>query len=160
MIDEETIVVADDTVPPAPPVDTQAAATWHAMAAGEPFTREQYIGAGWTDDQLIAEGKMTVIAPPPAVIETIAPIGMPASSWILIEEHDDIPPTGLFLGHNGIGFLAKTGVPMYMPDYLIAILDDAIMDAPVVDPNTKKVTGYRPRRRYNYRRVEAPAEAA
>lgn len=159
MIEEDTIVVTEEATPAPPPVDTPTAATWHAMAAGEPFTKEQYNAAGWTDDQLIAAGKMTVIAPPP-VFEVVAPIGMPASSWIMIEEHDDIPPTGLFIGHNGVGFLAKTGVPMYMPNYLIAVLDDAIMDAPVTDPDTKKVVGYRPRRRYNYRLVDAPAEAA
>ena len=88
-----------------------------------------------------------------------APIGMPASSWILLEENEDIPPTGLFLGHNGTGFLICTGVPVLVPDYVIALLDLAVQSSPVVEGNTQRVIGHRERRRYSYRRVAAPADA-
>lgn len=98
-----------------------------------------------------------VIDDAPAKSDPKAPKGTPKSTWIMLEENDDIPPTGLFIGHNGVGFLIQTGVPVLVPDHVIAVLDDAIMSAPVVDPSTKKVMGYRPRRRYNYRSVDAPA---
>lgn len=92
----------------------------------------------------------------PGKIETRAPIGMPQSKWILLEENDDIPPTGLFVGHNGTGYIIQTGVPVQVPVHILEILDNAIMSAPVLDPNTKRVAGWRERRRYNYRFVEAP----
>jgi hypothetical protein len=142
--------------PPPPPSAAPATPTYE-MAMGEPFTREEYHAAGWTDEQLIAVGKMRVVDP--AKIELEKPIGMPDRVWIVLDDNDDIPPTGLFIGHNGTGFLLATGIPIPVPDYLLGILDDAIMDAPILDPQTKQVKGYRPRPRYTYRRVPAPAEA-
>lgn len=85
-----------------------------------------------------------------------APVGMPESSWIVLEENDDIPPTGLFVGHNGNGFLIRAGEPVLVPNHVISILDDAIMSSPQIDPSSKRVIGYRERRRYPYRRVDAP----
>jgi hypothetical protein len=62
----------------------------------------------------VQAGKMSVIAPPPA-IEMVKPIGMPESKWIVLDDNDDIPPTGLFVGHNGNGFLIQTGIPASVP---------------------------------------------
>lgn len=127
------------------------------MAMGEQFTREEYHAVGWTDEQLLAVGKM--LPAQTARIDLEQPIGMPNRVWIVLDDNDDIPPTGLFVGHNGTGFLLATGVPIPVPDYLLGILDDAIMDAPIINPADKKVMGYRPRPRYSYRRVPAPTEA-
>lgn len=88
-----------------------------------------------------------------------APIGLPTSSWIVLDDNDDIPPTGLFVGHNGIGFLLQSGVPAYVPDHVIQILDDAVMSSPLQNGSTQQVTGYRDRPRYTYRRVPAPTAA-
>lgn len=82
-----------------------------------------------------------------------APVGMPARVKIQLEENDDIPPTGLFLGHNGTGYLLRTGEPIEVPRYLLEILDHAVMSAPTTDPGTKQVVGYRERMRYPYRFV-------
>lgn len=72
---------------------------------------------------------------------------------ILLEENDDIPPTGLYVGHNGRGYLVKAGVPVDVPPHVLEILDNAKMSSPVLDPGTKQIVGYRERLRYPYRRV-------
>lgn len=85
-------------------------------------------------------------------------VGMPEAVWIILEENDDIPPTGLFLGHNGDSYLIRTGEPLLVPLKVIGILDDAIKTVPITDPGTMRVIGYRDRMRYPYRRVAAPAD--
>lgn len=72
---------------------------------------------------------------------------------IVLEESDDIPPNGLFIGHNGRGYLLKPGLEADVPLPLVEILDHAVISAPVVDPITRQVTGYRDRLKYNYRTV-------
>jgi hypothetical protein len=50
-------------------------------------------------------------------------------------------------------------MPVSVPTYILGVLDDAIMDAPIIDPKTRQVIGYRPRPRYTYREVPAPTDA-
>jgi hypothetical protein len=85
--------------------------------------------------------------------------GMPERTWIILEENDDIPPTGLFLGHNGVGFLIVAGEPVSVPAHVLGVLDSAVQSMPVIDPTTKRVIGHRERMRFPYRRVAAPTEA-
>lgn len=73
---------------------------------------------------------------------------------IILEENEDIPPTGLFLSHNGRSFVIQTGVEVEVPEFLLDILDHAVMSSPQVDSKTQKVLGYRNRLRYGYRRVD------
>jgi hypothetical protein len=144
---------------PPPPPETHESPRY-AMSPDEPYTREQFHASGWTDAQLIAAGKMSVITVSTKVDMTMqAPIGMPESTWIILDENADIPPTGLFVGHNGEGFLIRPAEPVLVPNKVLRILDDAIMEFPVTD-GANKVIGYRPRRRYSYQRVAAPLETA
>lgn len=82
--------------------------------------------------------------------------GMPDRVWIVLEDNDQIPPTGLFLGHNGNSFLLVPGEPVAVPSYLIEILEHAVTSVPVTDPRTKRVIGHRERMRFPYRRVAEP----
>lgn len=81
------------------------------------------------------------------------PVGMPETVKILLEENDDIPPTGLFVGHNGRGYLIRTGEPVNVPRPVLEILENAVQMVPQVDPGTKQVVGYREKMRYPYRLI-------
>ncbi len=72
---------------------------------------------------------------------------------IILEENDTIPPTGLFVGHNGKGYNLTPGVEIEIPDGVLGVLNDAVMAFPQTDPQTQQVIGYRQRMRYPYRNV-------
>jgi hypothetical protein len=78
---------------------------------------------------------------------------VPDTIRIVVEENDDIPPTGLFLGHNGKGYMIRPGEPVDVPKHIVEILDHAVMSSPQIDPGTKQVVGYRERMKYPYRIV-------
>lgn len=79
----------------------------------------------------------------------------PNTTRIQLEENDDIPPTGLYVGHNGRGYLIRVGEPVDVPLSILEILDHSVISTPTVDPQTRQVTGYRDRMKYPYRLVRA-----
>ena len=80
--------------------------------------------------------------------------------WIVLEDNDQIPPTGQFIGHDGVGFMLRPNLPAEVPVELLDILNNAIYSAAEVDQVTKQIIGYTERLRFPYRLVQAPKEKA
>lgn len=72
---------------------------------------------------------------------------------IILSENEEIPPTGLYVGLNGKGYLIRPGERVVVPKGVVDILQNAIMSGPVQDPATKQVVGYRDRMRYPFQLV-------
>lgn len=79
--------------------------------------------------------------------------GMPARVKIILDENPDIPPTGLFIGHNGTSYVIRPGEEVEVPSHILSILDTAVISVPQTDPQTMQVVAYRDRPKYPYRRV-------
>lgn len=81
------VAAAPVATPPAP-----VATPTYEMAPGETFTREQYNASGWTDEVLIAQGKMRLVQPaPPAAPPAPAPAA-PQQSWANAPAQPWAPP--------------------------------------------------------------------
>lgn len=85
------------------------------------------------------------------------PVGLPPTIRIILEENDNIPPTGLYVGVNGRGYLIRPGEAVNVPRGVVDVLDHAVMASPQIDSVSRRVIGYRERMRYPYRRVAAEA---
>lgn len=82
----------------------------------------------------------------------------PDSTWIILDENDDIPPSGLPLSVNGEAIMILPSVPVKVPNRYIEVLDNAVIAKPVIDPVTRQPIDWRPQPRFPYRRVSAPRE--
>jgi hypothetical protein len=69
---------------------------------------------------------------------------------IQLEENEEIPPGGQFIGVNGEGYLLRPGQPAKVSLGIIEALNCMVMSVPVLDEN-QSVTGYRDRLRFPYR---------
>lgn len=83
-----------------------------------------------------------------------APIKIPARVKIVLEEDQGIPPTGLYISANGKPYLLMAGVEAQVPPEVVSVLNDAVISVPTIDPQTQRVTGYRSRLRFPYRRID------
>lgn len=72
---------------------------------------------------------------------------------IRLEESENIPPTGLFVGHNGTGYMLRAGEELDVPVPVVEILSNAVTSVPVIDPQSLQVIGYRSKRMYPFERV-------
>ncbi len=70
---------------------------------------------------------------------------------ILLEENDNIPPTGQFIGVNGRGFMLRAGEEAEVPLEVIGVLESAVQEVPMVNPVTQQVEGYRKKLRFPFR---------
>lgn len=70
---------------------------------------------------------------------------------IILDNGDQIPKNGLMIGHNGVMYLLKPGIPASVPRALLNVLNDAVMGFPVQDPESLQVIEYQERMRYPYR---------
>lgn len=84
-------------------------------------------------------------------------VGMPKTVRINLEDNENIPPTGLFIGHNGRSFMLRTGIDVEVPKEIIEILDHAIMTVPIISDQTRQVVGWKSRHKYPYKIVRAAA---
>lgn len=69
---------------------------------------------------------------------------------IVLDENDEIPPTGLFVGVNGRGYLIRVGEEVDVPNAVLEVLDHAVLSSAHIDPTTRQVLGHRDRKRFNY----------
>ena len=70
---------------------------------------------------------------------------------IILEENDEIPPTGQFFSLNGKAYILRPGEEADVPQGIIDILDNAVGSVPVLDSTTRQVIGYRDKLRFPYR---------
>jgi hypothetical protein len=70
---------------------------------------------------------------------------------IILEESDEIPPTGQFIGLNGRTWIIRPGEEVEVPQGVVEVLQNAVMKVPVVDPQTRQVIDYRNRTRLPFR---------
>ena len=115
------------------------------------------LGSNLDNDEEVVVQKPNKTAKGPAD-QYPPPAGVKSHYWIQLEPSDDIPPTGLYVGHNGRGYLIETGKPVRVPWFIKGILDDAVQNMPEVDPTTRQISGHRERRRFDYRLVDEPKE--
>lgn len=71
---------------------------------------------------------------------------------VILEENDNIPPTGLFIGINGRSFMLRAGEECSVPKDVLGVLDDAVEEVPRVDGDNN-VVEYRKKMRFPYRIV-------
>lgn len=91
-----------------------------------------------------------VESPPPKPIQ---PKALMPKDWarIILEENENIPPIGLFIGLNGASWILRPGFEVGVPPGIIEILNNAVMSVPVKDPQTLQVIDWRDKLRYPYR---------
>ena len=75
----------------------------------------------------------------------------PKTVRIILEENDNIPPTGLFVGENGRGYLIRPGEEVDIPTGVLEILTNAVVSVPTIDPQSLQVIGYREKMLYPHR---------
>lgn len=81
----------------------------------------------------------------------VKPVAKAKTVRIILEENDNIPPTGLFVGENGRGYLIRPGEEVDIPVGVLEILTNAVVSVPTIDPQSLQVIGYRDKMMYPHR---------
>ena len=85
-------------------------------------------------------------APAPAKPKGPAPV---KKVRILLEENDEVPPTGLFLSVNGVGYVLRAGEEAEVPEFLLDVLRHAETSVPRTEGD--RVVGYKNKSRFPFR---------
>lgn len=80
--------------------------------------------------------------------------------WIVLDDNDEIPPGGQFIGINGVGYKLMAGIEAFVPKAICEVLDQAVKSIPVQDPITHQVIGWKSRKRFPYTIINKRAEMA
>ena len=102
-------------------------------------------------DEFPVEPVKKVSKPKAAKQEPVAP-PKPKRIRIYLEENEEIPPTGLFMQLDGVGYVLRPGEEADVPVGLVEILDHATVSIPRM--NGDRVEGYRDRARFPYRIIQ------
>jgi|ERR1043166_3747713 hypothetical protein len=108
---------------------------------------------GKTPDDVARRGRPRTIAAEEKVEAKVAPVGMPKTVKIMLEDSENMPPTGCPVAINGYAYIIRPGEVVDVPPNVIEVLDHAVMSVAITDPQTKRVIGYRDRLRFPYRIV-------
>lgn len=102
----------------------------------------------------VAKAKGKAAVPKAAAPEAVSGEIIPAAKrvTIIVEENDNIPPTGQFIGVNGRSFLIRPGENVDVPIEVLEALNDAVESTPKTDMQGN-VVSYRDRLRIPYRIV-------
>ncbi len=71
---------------------------------------------------------------------------------IVLEENDQIPPTGQFLSVNGEAIVIKPGEEVTVKQKFLHVLENALASMPIVGDD-QRVIGYRDRMRMPFRNL-------
>lgn len=93
-------------------------------------------------------------AVPKATDKKSEALGAATRTRIILEENDQIGPSGQFFGADGKGYMLRPGEEAEVPNSILNILDSAVMSVPITD-GSQTVVGYRDRLRFPYRVVTA-----
>lgn len=96
---------------------------------------------------------VTIPAEPERAADKGAEVATDKRVRIRLEESENIPPTGLFVGDNGTGYILRPGEELDVPVGVLEILSNAVTSVPIVDPQSLEVIGYRSKRMYPFERV-------
>jgi hypothetical protein len=81
--------------------------------------------------------------------EDEAPAKAAKMTRIVLDDSDNIPPTGQFFGVNGRNWYLRAGEEVSVPQGIIDILDNAVEKHPIKD-GSNRVISYRNRHRFPY----------
>lgn len=91
----------------------------------------------------------------PAPVAPLATVGGKQVEYkrIILEESENIPPTGLPVSVNGRAYIVQPGVEVNVPLGVLDVLRNAVVSMPVVSDQTKQVISYRDRMQYPFREL-------
>ena len=158
MIEEDNDIGGGDALqqgaPAAPAVDPMQAAIDAAVAralAGAKAQQDAAVAAAVAATRAEVEAEAAAALAPEPVLTDAKRVR------IVLEEVDDVPPTGLFLGINGRSYLIRPGEEVDVPEEVVHCLNDAVTSTPRTDANGN-VVDYRNRLRFPYRLIATVEE--